>query len=49
MDKPIIGILGSVRRDPDPDFVSADRNYTNTTCVRAVDRNGGVPILIPVP
>ena len=49
MKKPVIGILGSVRRDPDPDFVCADRNYTNTTCVRAIDRNGGVPILIPVP
>lgn len=49
MKKPIIGILGSVRLDPDPSFVSADRNYTNTTCVRAIDRNGGVPILIPVP
>ena len=49
MSKPIIGILGSVRRDPDPDFVSADRNYTNTACIRAIDRNGGVPILVPVP
>ena len=47
--QPIIGILGNVRRDPDPNFVCADRNYTNTACVRALDGNGGVPIILPVP
>ena len=49
MSKPIIGILGSVRRDPDSDFVCADRSCTNTTCVRAIDGNGGVPVILPVP
>ena len=47
--QPIIGILGNVRRDPDPDFVSVDRSYTNTACVRAIDGNGGVPVILPVP
>ena len=45
----IIGILGNVRRDPNPDFVSVDRSYTNTACVRAIDGNGGVPVILPVP
>lgn len=49
MNKPIIGVLGSIRRDSDADFVCVDRTYTNTACIRALDRNGGVPILVPVP
>lgn len=49
MTRPIIGILGNVQRAQSPNFVSIERNLTNTACVRAIDRNGGVPVILPVP
>ncbi|CAH1853365.1 gamma-glutamyl-gamma-aminobutyrate hydrolase family protein [Convivina intestini] len=48
MDKPIIGISGSVIIDHDKAFYGSNRSYVNENYVEAVIKNGGVPFIMPV-
>jgi len=46
--RPIIGILGSNMNFPSPVFSSVERFYVNTSYIKAVQLNGGIPLAIPV-
>lgn len=48
MSKPIIGVLGNLLLQQDALFISAERVYSNSTYFRAVERGGGIPLLIGV-
>ena len=43
----MIGILGLTRRTDPGLYVSGEHVFTGSTNVRAIQRNGGVPVLIP--
>lgn len=45
--KPVIGILGLTRRTDPGLFVSGEHVFTGSTNVRAIQKNGGVPVVIP--
>ncbi len=45
--KPVIGILGLTRRTDPGLFVSGEHVFTGSTNVRAIQMNGGIPVLIP--
>ena len=45
--KPVIGILGLTRRTDPGIFVSGEHVFTGSASVRAVQMNGGVPVVIP--
>ena len=45
--KPVIGILGLTRRTDPGLYVSGEHVFTGSTNVRAVQMNGGVPVLVP--
>lgn len=45
--KPVIGILGLTRRTDPGLYVSGEHVFTGSTNVRAIQMNGGVPVLIP--
>lgn len=47
MKKPIIGILGLTRSTEPSHFVSGERMFTGSTNVRAILKNGGIPVVIP--
>lgn len=46
MKKPIIGILGSVLKHK-PSNVEIPINYVNSAYYKAVEKNGGIPLIIP--
>lgn len=46
--KPVIGILGNVEVLKDGAFIGNKRSYLTNTYVNAVEKSGGVPIIIPV-
>ncbi len=46
MKKPIIGILGSVLKHK-PSNVEISINYVNSAYYKAVEKNGGIPLIIP--
>lgn len=48
MGKPIIGVSTSIYNHHDEYFTSLDRAYVNKDYIDAIERNGGVAILIPV-
>lgn len=45
--RPIIGILGSISKVESGPFIGGERTMTGTTNVRAILRNGGMPVVIP--
>lgn len=45
--KPVIGILGLTRRTDPGLFVSGEHVFTGSTNVRAIQKSGGVPVVIP--
>lgn len=45
--KPVIGILGLTRSTDPGLYISGEHVFTGSTNVRAIQRNGGVPVLIP--
>lgn len=45
--KPVIGILGLTRRTDPGLYISGEHVFTGSTNVRAVQMNGGVPVLVP--
>ena len=49
MSRPVIGILGHIQGDPSAAFGIVCRNAVNVACVRSIERNKGVPIMLPVP
>lgn len=46
--KPVIGILGLTRMSDPGLYISGEQVFMSGTNVRAVQRNGGVPVVIPV-
>lgn len=47
MKKPIIGVMGNTYVMPNTMFNNCQRHYANTAYIEAVERNGGIPVLIP--
>ena len=45
--KPVIGILGLTRKTDPGLFISGEHVFTGSANVRAIQENGGVPVLIP--
>ena len=45
--RPIIGILGNTLKTEPKLFQSIEREYVNTDYIKAVDRNGGAPVVLP--
>ncbi len=45
--KPVIGILGLTRSTDPGLYISGEHVFTGSTNVRAIQMNGGVPVLIP--
>ena len=48
MNKPIIGILGNTLWQHTSMFGEIERQYVNAAYVAAVEKNGGVPLILPV-
>ncbi|NLL36757.1 MAG: gamma-glutamyl-gamma-aminobutyrate hydrolase family protein [Fretibacterium sp.] len=49
MSKPIIGIPGNKIATQNSSSEPVERAYVNVACVRAIEENGGVPVLLPTP
>lgn len=48
MSRPVIGILGSIAELKSASYGGfMPRGFVNHTCVRSIERNGGVPLILP--
>lgn len=48
MSKLIIGIIGNILSTPNTMIGEIERAYTNDDYIRAVEKAGGVPLILPV-
>jgi len=48
MGKPIIGITGNILNTPNARISGLERSYANDDYIRAVEKAGGVPLILPV-
>ena len=48
MKKPIIGVMGNLLLQQDAAFVHMERVYANTAYLRAIERGGGIPLLLSI-
>lgn len=47
MKKPVIGIMGLTRKTDSAHYVGGEQAFTGSTNVRAILKNGGIPVIIP--
>lgn len=48
MNKPIIGILGDTMRHHTVSFGDVDKHYVNQKYISAVEKNGAIPMILPI-
>ncbi|MEA4878233.1 gamma-glutamyl-gamma-aminobutyrate hydrolase family protein [Aminobacterium sp. MB27-C1] len=48
MKKPVIGIIGNILFDKNDSMYGLERSYVNTDYIRAIEKAGGIPLILPV-
>ncbi|HCA40381.1 MAG TPA: gamma-glutamyl-gamma-aminobutyrate hydrolase [Aminobacterium sp.] len=48
MKKPVIGIIGNILFEKSEDMPGLERNYVNRDYTKAIEKAGGVPVILPV-